>query len=128
MKEMRGERRRQACYGYDQGGVRSYTRLTSAFPKTLRTYHRHSAPAISGQYLCAVRAGQYWRLENLKSFGEFLEKRFPESRLKAAPPNSRWILPTLTWSMPKQECSTAYDLQNRNVVLHVTLAYSFSCL
>ncbi len=36
-----------------------------------------------GQYLCEVRAGQYWRLENLKSFDEFLEKRFSESRRKA---------------------------------------------
>src|ERR1700733_12879073 len=36
-----------------------------------------------GQYLCEVRAGQYWRLENLTSFDEFLEKRFPESRRKA---------------------------------------------
>ena len=36
-----------------------------------------------GQYLCEVRAGQYWRLEQLKSFDEFLEKRFPESRRKA---------------------------------------------
>src|SRR6202045_3008912 len=36
-----------------------------------------------GQYLCEVRAGQYWRLEDLKSFDEFLEKRFPESRRKA---------------------------------------------
>ena len=36
-----------------------------------------------GQYLCEVRSGQYWRLENLKSFDEFLEKRFPESRRKA---------------------------------------------
>jgi hypothetical protein len=36
-----------------------------------------------GQYLCEVRAGQYWRLENLKSFDEFLERRFPESRRKA---------------------------------------------
>jgi hypothetical protein len=36
-----------------------------------------------GQYLCEVRAGQYWRLENLNSFDEFLEKRFPESRRKA---------------------------------------------
>jgi hypothetical protein len=35
------------------------------------------------EYLCGVRAGQYWRLENLKSFDEFLEKRFPESRRKA---------------------------------------------
>src|ERR1700691_1894598 len=36
-----------------------------------------------GRYLCEVRAGQYWRLENIKSFDEFLEKRFPESRRKA---------------------------------------------
>lgn len=27
-----------------------------------------------GQYLCEVRAGQYWRLETLKSFDEFLKR------------------------------------------------------
>ena len=36
-----------------------------------------------GEYLCEVRAKQYWKLEKLKSFDEFLEKRFPESRRKA---------------------------------------------
>jgi hypothetical protein len=36
-----------------------------------------------GRYLCEVRGGQYWRLETLKSFDEFLAKRFPESRRKA---------------------------------------------
>ena len=36
-----------------------------------------------GRYLCEVRAGQYWRMEKLHSFDEFLEKRFPESRRKA---------------------------------------------
>ena len=36
-----------------------------------------------GRYLCEVRAGQYWRLEHLKSFDEFLERKFPESRRKA---------------------------------------------
>jgi len=36
-----------------------------------------------GEYLCEVRSKQYWRLEKLKSFDEFLEKRFPESRRKA---------------------------------------------
>jgi len=36
-----------------------------------------------GRYLCEVRIGQYWRLERLKSFDEFLERRFPESRRKA---------------------------------------------
>jgi hypothetical protein len=36
-----------------------------------------------GRYLCEVRVGQYWRLENLTSFDEFLERRFPQSRRKA---------------------------------------------
>jgi len=36
-----------------------------------------------GRYLCEVRAGQYWRVDYLKSFDEFLEKKFPESRRKA---------------------------------------------
>jgi len=35
-----------------------------------------------GEYLCEVRAKQYWRVENLKSFDEFLEKRFADSRRK----------------------------------------------
>ena len=36
-----------------------------------------------GEFLCEVRAKQYWRLEKLKSFDEFLEKRFTDSRRKA---------------------------------------------
>ena len=36
-----------------------------------------------GRYLCEVRAGQYWRMEKLNSFDEFLQRRFPESRRKA---------------------------------------------
>jgi hypothetical protein len=36
-----------------------------------------------GEYLCEVRSKQYWRLEALRSFDEFLEKRFPDSRRKA---------------------------------------------
>ena len=36
-----------------------------------------------GEYLCEVRAKQYWRMEKLKSFDEFLEKRFADSRRKA---------------------------------------------
>ena len=36
-----------------------------------------------GRYLCEVRAGQYWRLENLASFDDYLARRFPESRRKA---------------------------------------------
>ncbi len=36
-----------------------------------------------GRYLCEVRSGQYWRLDNLKSFDDFLDQKFPESRRKA---------------------------------------------
>jgi hypothetical protein len=36
-----------------------------------------------GRYLCEVREGQYWRVEKLASFDDFLERRFPESRRKA---------------------------------------------
>jgi len=60
-----------------------------------------------GKYLCEVRAGQYWRLENLKSFDEFLERRFPESRRKAyylmsiheqLPPQVRKELKEVGWT------------------------------
>ena len=60
-----------------------------------------------GRYLCEVRAGQYWRLENLKSFDEFLERRFPESRRKAyylmsihehLPPQARKELTEVGWT------------------------------
>src|SRR3954468_12953102 len=60
-----------------------------------------------GRYLCEVRAGQYWRIENLKSFDEFLERRFPESRRKAyylmsihehLPPEVKRELKQVGWS------------------------------
>ncbi len=60
-----------------------------------------------GRYLCEVRAGQYWRLEKLKSFDEFLERRFPESRRKAyylmsihehLPPEARRELKAIGWT------------------------------
>jgi hypothetical protein len=60
-----------------------------------------------GRYLCEVRAGQYWRLENLKSFDEFLERRVPESRRKAyylmsthehLPPQARKDLKEVGWT------------------------------
>ena len=60
-----------------------------------------------GRYLCEVRAGQYWRLENLKSFDEFLARRFPESRRKAyylmsihehLPPQARRELKEVGWT------------------------------
>ena len=60
-----------------------------------------------GRYLCEVRAGQYWRLEDMNSFDEFLERRFPESRRKAyylmsihehLPPQARKQLKELGWA------------------------------
>src|ERR1700761_4433981 len=38
-----------------------------------------------GRYLCEVRAGQYWRIDNLKSFDEFLEKKFPKPGARPTP-------------------------------------------
>src|SRR4051794_5602880 len=49
-----------------------------------------------GRYLCEVRAEQYWRVEKLKSFDEFLERRFPESRRKA------YYLMSIHEHLPKQ--------------------------
>jgi hypothetical protein len=36
-----------------------------------------------GRYLCEIRAGENWRVENLRSFDEFLERKFPESKRTA---------------------------------------------
>lgn len=60
-----------------------------------------------GRYLCEVREEQYWRLERLKSFDEFLARRFPESRRKAyylmsihehLPPQARRQLKEIGWT------------------------------
>jgi len=60
-----------------------------------------------GRYLCEVRSGQYWQLENLKSFDEFLERRFPGSRRKAyylisiheqLPPEAKKELKQVGWT------------------------------
>ena len=32
-----------------------------------------------GKYLCEVRTGQYWRVENLKSFDDFLPQGSPKT-------------------------------------------------
>jgi len=64
-----------------------------------------------GRYLCEVRVGQYWRLENLKSFDEFLERRFLESRRKAyylmsihehLPPQARKDLKEIGWTKGRE--------------------------
>jgi hypothetical protein len=64
-----------------------------------------------GKYLCEVRAGQYWRLQNLHSFDEFLGRRFPESRRKAyylmsiheqLPPQARRELKEIGWTRGRE--------------------------
>ena len=60
-----------------------------------------------GHYLCEVRAGQYWRVDELKSFDEFLERKFSGSRRKAyylmsihehLPPQARKQLKEIGWT------------------------------
>src|SRR5271156_4737867 len=60
-----------------------------------------------GRYLCEVRSGQYWRVEKLASFDDFLARRFPESRRKAyylmsihehLPPQARRELKQVGWT------------------------------
>ena len=60
-----------------------------------------------GRYLCEVRSGQYWRLERLAYFDDFLARRFPQSRRKAyylmsiqehLPPPVRKQLKQVGWS------------------------------
>ena len=62
-----------------------------------------------GRYLCEVRSGQYWRVEKLKSFDDFLQRRFPGSRRKAyylmsihehLPPEVKRELKQVGWSKP----------------------------
>jgi hypothetical protein len=64
-----------------------------------------------GRYLCEVRAGQYWRLENLGSFDDFLARRFPDSRRKAyylmsihenLPPQARQELKEIGWTKGRE--------------------------
>ena len=64
-----------------------------------------------GRYLCEVRAGQYWRVEKLASFDDFLARRFPESRRKAyylmsihehLPPQVRKELKEIGWTKGRE--------------------------
>ena len=74
---------------------------------TITEEQRHEFFVELGRYLCEVRAGQYWRLEKLRSFDEFLVRRLPESRRKAyylmsihehLPPQARRELKEVGWT------------------------------
>jgi hypothetical protein len=69
-----------------------------------------------GKCLCEVRAGQYWRFENLKSFDDFLQRRFPDSRRKAyylmsihehLPPEARKQLKDVGWTKGRELAKVA---------------------
>src|SRR5205809_8005427 len=69
-----------------------------------------------GRYLCEVRAGQYWRVERLASFDDFLERRFPQSRRKAyylmsihehLPPEAKRRLQEVGWTKGDEVAQTA---------------------
>ena len=75
-----------------------------------------------GRYLCEVRAGQYWRLEKMKSFDEFLESRFPESRRKAyylmsihehLPPEVKRELKQVGWTKGVELAKLARSRENQ---------------
>ena len=77
------------------------------FPGLSPTLKDRQGQRTLGKCLCEVGAAQYWRLENLKSFDEFLERRFPESRRKAyylmsihehLPPQVRKDLKQVGWT------------------------------
>ena len=86
--------------------------VLSKIDEILAWENRHEAEKDTrfvelGRYLCEVRAGQYWRLEKLASFDDFLERRFPESRRKAyylmsihehLPPEAKRELKQVGWS------------------------------
>jgi hypothetical protein len=78
-----------------------------------------------GRYLCEVRAGQYWRLEHLNSFDEFLERRFPESKRKAyylmsihehLPPQARKQLKEVGWTKGLELAKVARRIGGTSIV------------
>ena len=65
-------------------GVFVLTKIDEILAWEARVEHERESRFVDlGRYLCEVRAGQYWKLDNLTSFDDFLEKRFPGSRRKA---------------------------------------------
>ena len=52
-----------------------------------KTKSRRKTPGLSNLEIISVKSGlsntAYWRLKNLRSFEEFLEKRFPDSSREA---------------------------------------------
>jgi hypothetical protein len=82
-----------------------------------------------------TRAGQYWRLENLKSFDEFLEQRFPESRRKAhclmsihehLPRQARKDLKEVGWTKDEAGHQRRYNRRAlRDLLLNVGFSVDF---
>ena len=83
-----------------------------------------------GRYLCEVRAGQYWRVDNVRSFDEFLERKFPESRRKASSKEKQTTQPIAAPS-PKLSTAVHADLLIRffggGFAVLPSIAYSIRC-
>jgi hypothetical protein len=102
----------------------------------LRETERDTKFVELGRYLCEVRAGQYWRLENVKSFDGFLGMRFPQSRRKAyylmsihenLPPKARKELQKVGWAKGLELAKVARrDRQNFDCATWLHKAYELS--
>jgi len=68
-------RRRAVFFLSKIGGILSWEKATDRV--------RDSKFVELWRYLCEVRAGQDGRVDNVRSFDEFLERKFPDSRRKA---------------------------------------------
>ena len=88
-----------------------------------------------GRYLCEVRAGQYWRVEKLASFDDFLERRFPESRRKAyylmsihehLPPEVRKDLRDIGWTKGRELAKLARR-RVRALIVHLGCTKPAQC-
>src|SRR5437762_2085814 len=71
-----------------------------------------------GRYLCEVRAGQYWRVQNFTSFDDFLAHRFPDSRRKA------YYLMSIHEHLPKQSKKNLLQIGWRKAAELVKVARS----
>ncbi len=64
-----------------------------------------------GRYLCEVRAGQYWRLEKLESFDEFLGRRFPGIEKEGVLPDVHPRAPTAAGATELREVGWTKGLE-----------------
>ena len=101
------ERLSSTCRAFAQSAAALLVALAFWWDLQRKEAERETRFVELGRYLCEVRAGQYWRMEDLHSFDEFLERRFPDSRRTAyylmsihehLPPQIRRELKQVGWT------------------------------